>query len=90
MGPVKTSGEDYTGDIFFGGFSKDEALLHTKPLIERGGLRLETLITDEVVTLDKNVIVTIKPEDIEYGYMSVWDDTKKRVYYGTCKRNRSS
>ncbi|WP_299765017.1 ankyrin repeat domain-containing protein [uncultured Dokdonia sp.] len=77
MGPVKTSGEDYTGDIFFGGFSKDEALLHTKPLIERGGLRLETLITDEVVTLDKNVIVTIKPEDIEYGYMSVWDDTKK-------------
>ncbi|WP_299682692.1 ankyrin repeat domain-containing protein [uncultured Dokdonia sp.] len=77
MGPVKTSGNDYTGDIFFGGFSKDEALLHTKPLIERGGLRLETLITDEVVTLDKNVIVTIKPEDIEYGYMSVWDDTKK-------------
>ena len=77
MGPVKTDGDDYTGDIFFGGFSKDEALLHTKPLIERGGLRLETLITDEVVTLDKNVIVTIKPEDIEYGYMSVWDDTKK-------------
>jgi len=77
MGPVKTEGDDYTGDIFFGGFSKDEALLHTKPLIERGGLRLETLITDEVVTLDKQVIVTIKPEDIEYGYMSVWDDTKK-------------
>ena len=77
MGPVKTDENDYTGDIFFGGFSKDEALLHTKPLIERGGLRLETLITDEEVTLDKNVIVTIKPEDIEYGYMSVWDDTKK-------------
>ncbi len=77
MGPVKTDENDYTGDIFFGGFSKDEALLETKPLIERGGLRLETLITDEEVTLDKNVIVTIKPEDIEYGYMSVWDDTKK-------------
>lgn len=77
MGPVKTDGNDYTGDIFFGGFSKDEAMLHTKPLIDRGGLRLETLITDEVVTLDKNVIVTIKPEDIEFGYMSVWDDTKK-------------
>ncbi len=77
MGPVKTSSNDYTGDIFFGGFSKDEALLNTKPLIERGGLRLETLITDELVRLDKNVIVTIKPDDIEYGYMSVWDDTKK-------------
>lgn len=88
MGPVKTEGNDYTGDIFFGGFSKDEALLHTKPLIERGGLRLETLITDEVVTLDKNVIVTIKPEDIEYGYMSVWDDTKKLFKSSDRKRLR--
>ncbi len=88
MGPVKTDGNDYTGDIFFGGFSKDEAMLQTKPLIDRGGLRLETLITDEVVTLDKNVIVTIKPEDIEFGYMSVWDDTKKLFKSADRKRLR--
>ena len=68
---------DFTGDIFFGGFSKDEAILLTKPLIERGGLRLETLITDEKVSLDRNVLITIKPEDIKKGYVSVWDDTKK-------------
>lgn len=67
----------FTGDIFFGGFSKDEAILKTRPLIERGGLRLETLITDEKIRLDKSVLITIKPEDIRNGYVSVWDDTKK-------------
>lgn len=68
---------EFTGDIFFGGFSKDEAILQTKPLIKRGGIRLETLITDEKVILDRNVLITIKPEDIKTGYVSVWDDTKK-------------
>lgn len=67
----------YTGDIFFGGFSKDEAILKTIPLIEGGGLRLETLITDEKVALERRVLITIKPEDIRKGYVSVWDDTKK-------------
>ena len=69
----------YTGDIFFGGFSKDEASLKTSPLIETGGLRLETLITDEKINLDRSVLITIKPEDIKQGYVSVWDDTKKLV-----------
>jgi len=79
----KSTGKDeenpteYTGDIFFGGFSKDDAILETQPLIQYGGLSLETLITDEEVIVDQNLIVTIKPEDIEYGYVSVWDDTKK-------------
>lgn len=68
---------EFTGDIFFGGFSKDEAILKTQPLIELGGLRLETLITDEKVFLDRSVLITIKPDDIKDGYVSVWDDTKK-------------
>lgn len=67
----------FTGDIFFGGFSKDEAILKTSPLIDRGGLRLETLITDERVSIDKRILITIKPDDIKTGYVSVWDDTKK-------------
>lgn len=79
----KSSGKEeerentFTGDIFFGGFSKDEAMLRTAPIIEQGGLRLETLITDEKVLINKSVLITIKPEDIETGYVSVWDDTKK-------------
>lgn len=68
---------DYTGDIFFGGFSKDDAILKQLPLVEYGGIRLETLITDEVIDIDRNVIITIKPEDLNRGYVSVWDDTKK-------------
>ena len=79
----KSTGKDeenpteYTGDIFFGGFSKDDAMLEVQPLIQYGGLSLETLITDEEVTVEQNLMVTIKPEDIEHGYVSVWDDTKK-------------
>ena len=77
MGRDANNPNDYTGDIFFGGFSKDDAILNTKPLIEYGGVRLETLITDEEVFLDRNAVITIKPEDIIRGYVSVWDDTKK-------------
>lgn len=79
----KSSGKEeerentFTGDIFFGGFSKDEAMLRTAPIIEQGGLRLETLITDEKVLINKSVLITIKPDDIETGYVSIWDDTKK-------------
>lgn len=77
MGQDGEDKKEYTGDIFFGGFSKDQALLKTSPLIETGGLRLETLITDEKVSLDRRVLITIKPQDIGKGYVSVWDDTKK-------------
>lgn len=77
MGRDTNNPNDYTGDIFFGGFSKDDAILNTKPLIEYGGVRLETLITDEEVFLDRNAVITIKPEDINRGYVSVWDDAKK-------------
>lgn len=80
----------YTGDLFFGGFSKDEAILKTAPFIERGGIRLETLITDEKVTLNKQLIITAKPEDFERGYVSVWDDTKKLVKSSDRKRLRVS
>ena len=79
----KASGSDdenetvYTGDLFFGGFSKDDALLKSRPFIDLGDISLETLITDEKLQLDRNVLITIKPEDIERGYVSVWDDTKK-------------
>lgn len=86
MGKDDEQEQTFTGDIFFGGFSKDEALLRTSPLIERGGLRLESLITDEKVTLNKNVLITIKPEDIETGYVSVWDDTKK-LFKGNGRTN---
>ncbi len=77
MGKDDIKEKTFTGDIFFGGFSKDEAILRTAPLIDRGGLRLETLITDEKVIINKNLLITIKPEDIATGYVSVWDDTKK-------------
>ena len=79
----KASGRDkenetiYTGDLFFGGFSKDDALLKSRPFIDLGDISLQTLITDEKLELDRNVIITIKPEDIQRGYVSVWDDTKK-------------
>ena len=88
---ITSSDEDaYTGDLFFGGFSKDEAMLRTAPLIDRGGIRLETLITDEDITLNKQVIITVKPEDLERGYVSVWDDTKKLVKSRERKRLRVS
>ncbi|MFT5862606.1 MAG: ankyrin repeat protein, partial [Flavobacteriales bacterium] len=77
MGRDTDDPNDYTGDIFFGGFSKDDAILKQLPLVEYGGIRLETLITDEEIQIDRNVIVTIKPEDLNRGYVSVWDDTKK-------------
>lgn len=67
----------YTGDLFFGGFSKDDAILKTAPFISRGGIRLETLITDEKITLNKRLVITVKPDDLDRGYVSVWDDTKK-------------
>ncbi len=69
----------YTGDLFFGGFSKDEAILKTEPLIDIGGIRLETLITDERVNLNKNIEFIVSPADIKEGYVSIWDDTKKLV-----------
>lgn len=77
MGVDEERENTFTGDIFFGGFSKDEAMLRTAPVIDHGGLRLESLITDEELKLKKNLVITIKPEDIETGYVSVWDDTKK-------------
>ncbi|WP_298491227.1 ankyrin repeat domain-containing protein [uncultured Dokdonia sp.] len=90
MGGEDATSTDYTGDIFFGGFSKDDAILDIKPLIELGGLRLETLITDEEVFLDRNVIITIKAEDLKRGYLSVWDDAKKLVKGGGRTRLRVS
>lgn len=78
-GSAMEDGNDYVGDIFFGGFSKDDAILKTAPTIEYGGIRLETLITDEVLPLSRNVTFTVKPEDLKRGYVSVWDDSKKLV-----------
>ena len=69
--------DDYTGDLFFGGYSKDDAILKIRPLADFGGLSLETLITDEVVKINKNIILTVAPADFERGYVNVWDDTKK-------------
>lgn len=80
----------YTGDLFFGGYSKDDAVLKTAPFISRGGIRLETLITDEELTLNKRLVITVKPEDLERGYVSVWDDTKKLVKSKDRKRLRIS
>ena len=77
MGIDSNDPDDFTGDIFFGGFSKDDAILKQLPLVEYGGIRMETLITDEEIQIDRNVIITIKPEDLKRGYVSVWDDTKK-------------
>lgn len=77
MGIDSDDPDDFTGDIFFGGFSKDDAILKQLPLVEYGGIRMETLITDEEIKIDRNVIITIKPEDLKRGYVSVWDDTKK-------------
>jgi len=76
-GNITEDGAAYVGDIFFGGFSKDDAILKTAPIIEYGGVRLETLITDELVPLSRNVIFTVKPDDLKRGYVSVWDDAKK-------------
>ena len=89
-GVTSSDVDAYTGDLFFGGFSKDEAMLRTAPLIDRGGVRLETLITDEEIKLNKQVIITAKPEDLEKGYVSVWDDTKKLVKSRERKRLRVS
>ncbi len=89
-GATSSDEHAYTGDLFFGGFSKDEAMLRTAPLIDRGGIRLETLITDEEIKLNKQVLITVKPEDLERGYVSVWDDTKKLVKSKERKRLRVS
>ncbi|WGK63734.1 ankyrin repeat domain-containing protein [Croceiramulus getboli] len=68
---------DFTGDIFLGGFTRDNAILNNAPLIEYGGIRLETLITDEEIKLNRVLEITVKPEDLDLGYASVWDDSKK-------------
>lgn len=69
----------YAGDIFMGGFTTESDVIKTLPLIENGGVDLETLITDDEVQVDKLLDLLVAPDDLKNGFVSVWDDTKKLV-----------
>ncbi len=70
---------DYTGFLVMGFLGGDETMLEMQPLFEYGDINTATLITDEVIDVNKIVEVEIAPEDLEKGYVSVWDDAKKLV-----------
>lgn len=69
----------YVGDLFFGAFAKNGAMIKTAPLMLYGDLNTNTLITDETIKVDKSIEFTVSPEDLDAAYVSVWDDTKKLV-----------
>ncbi len=68
---------DYTGFMVMGFHGSDDAILAMQPLFDHGDINTATLITDEVINVDKLIDVEISPEDLEKGYVSVWDDAKK-------------
>jgi len=67
----------YVGDLFYGSFNGNSEPLKTEALIEYQGINLNTLLTDEEITLNKVLDFTISPEELKSAYVSVWDDTKK-------------
>ncbi|MCC4213683.1 ankyrin repeat domain-containing protein [Leeuwenhoekiella parthenopeia] len=70
-------GTDYIGDLFYGSFNARGEPMRTAALIEYQGIDLNTLLTDEEITLNKVLDFTISPEELKAAYVSVWDDTKK-------------
>ncbi len=81
----KSTGKDnkkdtpYVGDIFIGAFTENSDVIKTAPIIERGGVDTESLITDEEVLLNKMLDIIVSPENLKASFVSVWDDTKKLV-----------
>ncbi|PHR91167.1 MAG: hypothetical protein COA80_15170 [Leeuwenhoekiella sp.] len=68
---------EYIGDLFYGSFNAHGEPMNTAALIEYQGIDLNTLLTDEEITLNKVLDFTISPEELKAAYVSVWDDTKK-------------
>ena len=81
----KSTGKDnknntpYVGDIFIGAFTQNNDVIQTAPIIEKGGVDTESLITDEEVLLNKMLDILVSPENLKGSFVSVWDDTKKLV-----------
>tara|TARA_Y100000815_G_scaffold274771_1_gene309958 strand:- start:294 stop:3563 length:3270 start_codon:yes stop_codon:yes gene_type:complete len=69
----------YAGDLFYGAFAKDGAMIKTAPVMSYGDINTNTLITDEKIKLDKPLEFMVAPEDLDGAYVSIWDDTKKLV-----------
>lgn len=78
-GREKDNTSPYTGDLFFGGFTSKESLIFKAPVIERGGLSLQTLITDEVIEVNKVIEYIVPHIDFDKGFANVWDDSKKLI-----------
>jgi len=69
----------FTGDIFFGGFTDNQTVIKSTSVIDYGGVRLETLITDEEIEVNKFIDVIVPPEHFKKGFVNVWDESRKLV-----------
>ncbi len=69
----------FTGDIFFGGFTDNQTVIKSTSVIDYGGVRLETLITDEEIEVNKFIDVIVPPEHFKQGFVNVWDESQKLI-----------
>jgi LysM repeat protein len=69
----------YTGDIFFGGFTDYQTSIATTGAIERGGVKLQTLITDEKIEVNKILDYIVPHAYFENGFANVWDESQKLI-----------
>jgi len=69
----------FTGDIFFGGFTDNQTVIKSTSVIDYGGVRLETLITDEEIEVNKFIDFIVPHEHFKQGFVNVWDESRKLV-----------
>lgn len=69
----------YTGDIFFGGFVDSQTPIKITGAIERGGVELKTLITDEKIEVNSILDYIVPHEHFENGFANVWDESQKLI-----------
>ncbi len=69
----------YTGDIFFGGFVDPQISIATTGAIDRGGVELQTLITDEKIEVNKILDYIVPHANFENGFANVWDEAQKLI-----------
>jgi len=69
----------FTGDIFFGGFVDPQISIATTGAIDRGGVELQTLITDEKIEVNKILDYIVPHAYFDKGFANVWDESQKLI-----------
>ena len=68
---------DYTGVLFMGFFGEGDSTLKQQPLFGREDGDMKSYFTEEVINLNKILIVEVDSAHLKNGYVSIWDDAKK-------------